>query len=132
MALLVHLRVLCVRGLGVTAAVSARADIHIVIGGRILSHAFGQTWTLRSVLRRRVVARGCGLVSDRGQLRVGRALSWYTDSLPHLTVDRGFTRRTTLMGALLCICPVALVVSLALGLLLLLLCLPLLANFLEL
>jgi hypothetical protein len=81
MALLVHLRVLTVRRLGVAAAVSTGADMYVAVWGRILSHALRQAWTLRAILRRRVVVGGRRLVPDGWQLRVGRPLSWDTDSL---------------------------------------------------
>jgi hypothetical protein len=132
MALLVHLRVLTVRRLGVAAAVSTGADMYVAVWGRILSHALRQAWTLRAILRRRVVVGGRRLVPDGWQLRVGRALSWDTDCLSHLSVNRGFAGRTALMLTLLCISSVALVVSLALSLLLLLLRLPFFADLFEL
>jgi hypothetical protein len=132
MTLLVHLRVLSVRRLWVTAAVSIGTVVHIVVGGSILSHALRQTWTLRAVLRRGVIARGRRLIPDGWQLRVGRALPWHANSLSHLPIDRGFTRRTTLVRTLLCISTVALIISLALSFLFLLLCLPFLADLFEL
>jgi hypothetical protein len=63
---------------------------------------------------------------------MGRTLSWYADSLSHLSIDGGFTGRATLVHALLGIGSVALIISLALRLFLLLLCLPFLANLFEL
>jgi hypothetical protein len=87
---------------------------------------------LRAVLRRSVVARGRWLIADGRKLGMGRTLPWYTDSLSHLSIDWGFTRRATLMHALLGIGSVTLIVSLALCLLFLLLCFPFLADLFEL
>lgn len=117
MRLLVHLWVLSVGRLGVVC------------------HAFGDpAWTLRAIRRSRVVTRSGRLVADRGQLCVRRRLPWYTNSLLHLSVNSrlSFARGTAIMGTLLCIGAVTLVVSLALCLFLLLLCLPLFADLLEL
>lgn len=131
MALLVHLRVLSVRRLGVTAVVTIWTVVCVAIGSRILSHALRKTRTLSAVLGRGIVARGCGLIPNRRQLCMRRTLSWYTNGLSHLSVDRCFAWRTALV-TLLCIGSVALIVSLALSLFLLLLCLPFFANLLEL
>jgi hypothetical protein len=85
---------------------------------------------LGTILRCSVVARGSRLITDRRQLSV-RSLAGHTDSLAHLSIDRSFTRRGTVMSALLDIGSVTIVIGFALCLLLLLLCLPLLTNLLE-
>jgi hypothetical protein len=131
MTLLVHLGVLSVRRLWITAAVTIGTVVCVAVWGSILSHALRKTWTLRAILRRGIVARGCRLIPDRRKLCVRRSLSRHTDRLSHLSVHGGFTRGTTLVHALLDVSPVALIVGLALGLLLLLLCLPLFPNFFE-
>jgi hypothetical protein len=130
-SLLVHLRVLSVWRLRVAAAVTIGTVVRVVVGGRILSHALRQTWALCAVLGSRVVARGRRLIADGWQLRVGRTLAWHTNSLSHLPIDRGFTRRASFMDALLLISPVAFIVGLALGLFFLLLRLPFFADLLE-
>jgi hypothetical protein len=129
-ALLVHLRVLSVRRLRVTAVVTIWTVVRIAVGGGILSHALRKTWALRAVLRGSAVPRGCRLVPDGRELGVLRGLSGNTDCLAHLTINRRL-RSTSLMGALLHVGPVSLLVSFARSLLLLLLRFPLLANFLE-
>lgn len=132
MTLLVHLRVRSVGRLRVTAIVTIGTVVFVAVWGSILSHALRETWALRSVLRSGVVARRCRLVTDRRELGVRRGLSRDTNGLSHLTVDWSFTGRRTLVGTLLCIDPVTLIVSLALRLLLLFLCLPLFTDLLEL
>jgi len=132
MTLLVHLRVLSVRRLRVTAAVTIGTVVCVAVWGGILSHALRKARTLRAVLRGGVVARGRRLVPDGWELSVLRRLSRHTNSLSHLTVDWSFSRRRTIVSTLLRISTVALVISLALRLFLLLLCLPLFADFLEL
>jgi hypothetical protein len=131
MTLLVHLGVLSVGRLGITAAVTIGTVVCVAVWGSILSHALRKTWTLRSILRGSIVARGCRLIPNGRELRVRGSLSRHTDSLSHLPVHGGFTRRTTLVHALLDVSSVALVISLALGLFLLLLCLPFFSNFFE-
>jgi hypothetical protein len=128
---LVHLRVLSVRRLRVAVAVTIWTVVCIAVGSRILSHALRKTWTLSAVLRRGIIAGGCGLIPNGRQLCVRRTLSWYTHGLSHLSVGRCFAWRTALM-TLLCIGSVALIISLALGLFLLLLRLPFFANLFEL
>lgn len=132
MTLLVHLRILSVRRLRITAAVTIGTVVCVAVGGGILSHALRKTWTLRAVLRSGVVARGGRLVPDGWELSVRRRLSRHTNSLSHLPVDWRLSLGRTIMRTLLLISPVALVISLARRLFLLLLCLPLLANLLEL
>jgi hypothetical protein len=61
-----------------------------------------------------------------------RSLSRHTDSLSHLTVNGGLARGSTLVDTLLHVGTVALIVSLAQCLLLLLLCLPLFPDLFEL
>jgi hypothetical protein len=131
MVLLVHLRVLSVRRLRVTAAVTIGTVVCIAVGGGILRHALRKTRTLRAILRSSCVAGGGRLVPDGRKLRVLRRLSGDTDSLSHLSVDRSFGG-TTLMGTLLNVGAVSLFVGLARGFLLLLLCLPLFSDLLEL
>jgi hypothetical protein len=131
MVLLVHLRVLSVGRLRVTVAVTIGTVVCITVGGGILRHAFRKTWALRAILRSSRVARSGRLVPDGRKLRVLRRLTRDTDSLSHLSVDRSFGS-ATLVGALLNIGAVTLLVGLACGLLLLLLRLPLLADFFEL
>jgi hypothetical protein len=60
-----------------------------------------------------------------------RTLSRYAHGLSHLSVGRCFTWRTALM-TLLCVGSVALIISLALSLFFLFLCLPFFANLFEL
>ena len=62
MTLLVHLWVLSVRRLRVTAVVTIWTVVRIAVGGGILSHALRKTWTLRAVLRGSAVTRGRRLV----------------------------------------------------------------------
>jgi hypothetical protein len=131
MVLLVHLRVLSVGRLGITAAVTIGTVVCIAVGGGILRHALRKTRTLRAILRSSCVARGGRLVPDGGKLRVLRRLSGDTDSLSHLSVDRSFGS-ATLVGTLLNVSAVTLLVGLARGLLLLLLRLPLFSDLLEL
>jgi hypothetical protein len=64
MVLLVHLRVLSVGRLRITAAVTIGTVVYIAVGGGILRHALRKTWTLRAVLRSCRVARGGRLVPD--------------------------------------------------------------------
>tara|TARA_R110002003_G_scaffold127_8_gene11943 strand:- start:8429 stop:8878 length:450 start_codon:yes stop_codon:yes gene_type:complete len=130
MPLLVHLRVLAVRRLRVTAVVTIGTVVCVAVGGGILSHAFRKTWTLGSILRSSVVTRGSRLIPDGRQLSV-RSLTRHTDSLAHLSIDRSFTGSSTLMRALLHVGSVTIVIGFALGLLLLLLSFPLLANLLK-
>jgi hypothetical protein len=131
MTLLVHLGVLSVGRLGVTAIVT----IGTVVGavwGRILSHVLRQTRTLGAVLWSSIVARGRRLVPNGRQLRVRRTLSRHTDSLSHLPVDRSFARRASFVtAALLNVGSMTLVICLALSLFLLLLGFPLFTNLLE-
>ena len=70
MVLLVHLGVLSVGGLRVTAAVTIGTVVRIAVGGGILSHSLRKTGALRSVLGSSRVARGSRLVPDRRELRV--------------------------------------------------------------
>jgi hypothetical protein len=132
MTLLVHLRVCSVRRLGITAAVTTGTVVRVAVWSRILSHALRKTWTLGAVLRRGVVARGSRLVPDGRELSVWRGLSRATNSLTHLTIDLRFSGGCTLVSTLLLIGPVALIVSLAQRLFLLLLSFPLFADLLEL
>jgi len=129
--LLIHLGVLTVRGLGVTAVVTIGTVVRIAVGGSILSHAFRKTWTLRAVLRSSSVARGSGLVPDRRQLRVLRRLTRHTNCLAHLPINRSLTRSTAIVDALLDVGAVSLLIGLARSLFFLLLCFPLLANFFK-
>lgn len=137
MALLVHLRVLAVWRLRVTIeVVNTRTSIHNV-GSRILCHALGKTGTMCAILRSSRCARGCRLVPDGRELRVGRLLTRYTNGLTHLSVDRSLRRATVvshtlLLGVLVHLGALTLVVGLTLGFLFLLLSLPFFANFLEL
>lgn len=130
MALLVHLRVGAVGRLGVTAVVTIGAAIGIAGGGGILCHAFGERGALCAVLRTRRVARGSRLVTDGGKLRVAGLLARDANGLSHLSVDRRLS--TVLVAAALVGSTSAVFVSLALGLLLLLLGLPLFADLFEL
>lgn len=130
MALLIHLRVLSVGRLRVTAVVTIWTVVRIAVGGGILSHALRKTWTLRAVLRSSAVARGCRLVPDGRELGVLGRLSGDADCLSHLSVNRRL-RSASLVSALLHVGPVSLFVGFARGLLLLLLRFPLLSNFLE-
>lgn len=132
MALRVHLRVLSIRRLRITAAVTIWTIVCVAVWGRILGHAFRETWTLSAILRGGCVARGCSLIPDRRQLRMLGRLSRHTDCLSHLSIDRWFTRRSAVVLTLLHIGTVSFVVSLACGFLLLLLCLPLFSNLFEL
>jgi hypothetical protein len=130
--LLVHLGVLSIWRLRVAAAVTIGTVVGVVVGGRILSHALRQTWALCAVLRSSIVTRGRRLIPNGRQLRVRRTLAWHTNSLSHLPINRGFTRRTSFVDALLLISTVALIIGLALGLFFLLLRLPFFADFLKL
>jgi hypothetical protein len=130
MVLLVHLRVLSVGRLRVTAAVTIGTVVCIAVGGSILRHAFRKTWALRAILRSSGVARGGRLIPYGRKLRVLRRLTRDADSLSHLSIDRSFGS-ATLVGALLLIGAMALLVGLARSLLLLLLRLPLFSDFLE-
>jgi hypothetical protein len=135
MRLLVHLRVLSVGRLGVAAAVTTDTAVGNCLGIHVLCHAFGNpARALRAIRRSRVVPRSSRLVADGGQLGVRRGLSWHTNSLSHLSVDcrLSFARGTAVMGTLLRIGAVTLIIGLALCLFLLLLCLPLFADLLEL
>jgi hypothetical protein len=95
-----------------------------------MSHALRKTWTLRAILRSSTVTRGCRLVPDGRELRVLGGLSRDADCLSHLAINRSL-RSASFMGALLNISPVSLFVGFTCSLLLLLLCFPLLSNFLE-
>lgn len=131
MVLLVHLRVLSVGRLGVTAVVTIWTVVRIAVGGGILSHALGETWTLRAVLRSSAVARGCRLVPDGRKLGMLRRLTRDADRLSHLSIDRRF-RSASFVSALLHVGAVSLFVGFACSLFLLLLCFPFLSDFLEL
>jgi len=111
--LLVHLRVLSVGRLGV------------------MSHALGETWTLRAVLRSSAVARGCRLVPDGRKLGMLRRLTRDADRLSHLSIDRRF-RSASFVSALLHVGAVSLFVGFACSLFLLLLCFPFFSDFFEL
>jgi hypothetical protein len=130
MVLLVHLWVLTVGRLRITAVVTIGTVVRIAVGGGILSHALRKTWALGAILRSSRVAGCRRLIPDRRELRVLRRLAGYTDCLSHLAVD-GSLRSTTVVGALLDVSAVSLFVRLACGFLLLLLGLPLFPNFLE-
>ena len=129
MTLLVHLRILAVGRLRVTAAVTTRTVVGIAVGV-ILSHSLRKPWALRAVLRARRVARDRRLISNRGQLIVTCCLPRNPDSLSHLTVDWRLrsvvVRGSRVAGSL------PLVISFAGGFLLLLFGLPLLADLFEL
>jgi hypothetical protein len=129
--LLVHLRVLSIRGLGVTAAVTIGTVIHVAVWGGILSHAFREPGTLRAVLRRSVIARGSRLVPNGWKLSVRRRLTRHANSLSHLAIHWCFAWRATVVRALLHIGAVALFISFAQCILLLLLCLPLFAYLFK-
>jgi hypothetical protein len=116
--------------LRVTAVVTIWTVVCIAVGGGILSHALRKTWTLRAILRSSTVTRGCRLVPDGRELRVLGGLSRDADCLSHLAINRSL-RSASFMGALLNVGPVSLFVGFTCSLLLLLLCFPLLSNFLE-
>jgi hypothetical protein len=136
-ALLVHLRVLAVRRLGVTAAVTTGTVIRNAVWSRILSHALWETGTVCAILRGRRAARGRWLVPDRWQLGVRGWLPGHTNCLSHLSVNGGLGRATAvvllalLLHVLLHLSAVSLVLGLARSLLLLLLGLPLFTDFLK-
>jgi hypothetical protein len=130
MVLLVHLWVLAVGRLRITVVVTIGTVVRIAVGGGILSHALRKTWALSAILRSGRVAGCRWLITDGRELRVLRRLARYTDCLSHLAVD-GSLRSTTVVGALLDVSAVSLFVSLARGLLLLLLGLPLFPDLLE-
>ena len=129
-ALLVHLRVLAVGRLGVTAVVTIGAVVRIAGGGAILGDALCEPWALGAILRTRRVTRRSRLITDGRELRVTRRLAGHADSLTHLAVDRRLG--AVLVTAVLVSGALPLLVGLALGFLFLLLCLPLLADFFEL
>jgi hypothetical protein len=87
MTLLIHLGVLSVGRLRITAIVTIGTVVCVAIWGSILSHALRKAWALRAILRRGIIARGCRLVPDGRELRVWRSLSGHTDGLSHLTID---------------------------------------------
>lgn len=99
-------------------------------GGAILSHALRKAWTLSAILRSTIITRGSRLVAD-GWQSVRRRLARYTYGLSHLSIDRRFTRWTTLVRTLLLVGTVSLFVCLSLCLFLLLLGLPFLTDLLE-
>src|SRR4051812_15607906 len=86
MTLLIHLWVLAVGRLRVTAAVTTRTVVGIAVGV-ILSHSLREPRALRAVLGTRRVARHGRLVADRGQLVVAGWLARHPDGLSHLPVD---------------------------------------------
>lgn len=129
MTLLVHLWVLTIGRLGVTAAVTIWAVVRIASRGGILSNALCQPWALCSVLGTRRVAGRSRLVADGGKLRVAGSLARHANRLAHLSVHGCFG--TVVVAAILFGCALSLLVRLALGLLFLLLGLPFFANFLE-
>jgi hypothetical protein len=131
MTLLIHLGVLSVGRLRITAIVTIGTVVCVAIWGSILSHALREAWALRAILRRGIIARGCRLVPDGRELRVWRSLSGHTDGLSHLTIDGSFAWGATLVPTLLDVGTVALIVSLAQSLFLLLLGFPLFPDFLE-
>ena len=129
MTLLVHLRVLTVWRLWVTAAVTTWTVVDIAGGGAILSHSLSEPWALSAILRPRSVTRGSRLISDRRQLRMPRCWPRYAYCLSHLTVDRsigGVVVGCAAFGGTL-----SLLFGLALGFLLLFLGFPFFANFFE-
>lgn len=131
MTLLVHRRVLAVRRLRVTAAVTIRAVVCIAGRGGILPHALAEARTLRAVLRTGCVARCSRLVPDRRELRMAGCLPRDSaDRLSHLTVDRSVV--AVVVGAALFGGSLGFFCSLALCFLFLLLGFPFLADFLEL
>ena len=136
MTLLVHLGVLAVWRLRVTVVgVTIRTVVRIV-GRSILCHALRETGTVCAVLGSSRCARGSRLVPNRWQLRVRGLLAGNANSLSHLSVGRSLRWATVVCNALLRVLvhlsALAFIISLALSLLLLLLSLPLLADFLEL
>lgn len=62
--LLIHLRILTIGRLWITAVVTIGTVICIAVRGGILAHAFRNTWALRAVLRSGGVARRSRLVAD--------------------------------------------------------------------
>lgn len=70
MVLLVHLRVLSIGRLWITAAVTIGTVVRIAVGGGILSHSLRKTGALGAVLRSSRVARGGRLIPDRRELRM--------------------------------------------------------------
>jgi hypothetical protein len=132
MALLVHLRILSVRRLRVTAAVTIGTVVCVAIWSGILSHALRKTRALCAILRSGVVAGSGRLIPNRWELSVWRGLSRHTNSLSHLTINWSFARGRALVSTLLCIGTVTFIIGLALRLFLLLLRFPLFANLLEL
>lgn len=132
MALRIHLRVLSVRRLGVTAAVITGTVVCIAVWGGILSHALRKTWALRAILRSSGVARGSRLVPDGRKLGMLRGLTRHANCLSHLPVDRSLAGSGTVVLTLLDVSAVTLLVSLARSLLFLLLCLPFFTDFFEL
>lgn len=137
MTLLVHLGILTVWRLRITViGVTTRTVVRIV-GGSILCHAFRKTGTVCTVLRSCRCARGSRLVPNGRQLRVRGLLTRNANSLPHLSIGGSLGWATVMRNALLLrvlvhLGALAFIISLALGLLFLLLCLPLLADLLEL
>ena len=129
MALLVHLRVLAVRRLGVTAVVTIWAVVSVAGGGGILGDALCEPRALGAILRTRRVAGRGRLVADGRELRVAGCLAGHADSLTHLAVDRSLG--AVLVATVLVSGALPLLVGLALSFLLLLLCLPFLTDFLE-
>lgn len=137
MTLLVHLGVLAVRRLGITVVGVTTRTVVRIIGRSILCHALRETGTVCAVLRSSRSARGSRLVPDRWQLRVRGLLAGNANSLSHLSVGRSLGWATVVRNALLLrvlvhLSALAFIISLALSLLLLLLCLPFLADLLEL
>lgn len=137
MTLLVHLRVLAVRRLGVTVVGVTTGTVVRIVGSRILCHALWETGTVCAVLRSSGCARSSWLVPNRWELWVRRLLAWHTNGLTHLPIDGCLRRASIVRNALLLRVLVhfgalALIVGLALSLLFLLLGFPFLADFLEL
>lgn len=97
-----------------------------------MCHAFRQTWALSAVLRARLLTGSGGLVTDGRKLRVWWALSRDANCLSHLAIDRRLTWCVGVVLALMRIGSGSLLIGLASSLFLLLLCLPLLADLLEL
>lgn len=129
MTLLVHLRVLAIWRRGITAAVTIGTVVDVAAGCAILCHSLRKPRALGSILRAGRVARSCRLVADGWQLRVTRTLTRHSNGLSHLSIDRSVG--TVVVTSLTVGGTLSLFVSLSLSFFLLLLCLPLLANFFE-
>ena len=142
MTLLVHLRILAVRRLRITADVVTTTETDVcIVGCYVLCHAFRKAGTMCTVLRSSRCAGRSRLIPNGWQLRVRGLLAWHTYSLSHLSIDRRLRRTTVVRNTLLLLLllmlllhlsAMTLIVGLARGFLFLLLGLPFFADLLKL